>query len=188
MPKPFIIGVDFGTLSARAVLVDTRNGRELASASADYPNGVICERLGTAKLKPHSAFQNPADYLHALEQIIPAVLKQAKARGQDIAGIGTDFTACTVLPVTVNGTPLCQDPKFAKNPHAWVKLWKHHATQAEADHINEVARKRGEEFIRAYGGKYSSEWFFSKVLESVREAPDVYRSAAFFIEGCDWIV
>src|SRR6186997_2841373 len=106
MPKPLVIGVDFGTLSARAVLVDARNGRELASASADYANGVICERLGTAKLKPQSALQNPADYILALEQIIPAVLKQAKVRGQDIAAIGTDFTSCTVLPVTGDGTPL----------------------------------------------------------------------------------
>ncbi len=188
MPKPLVIGVDFGTLSARAVLVDARNGRELASASADYANGVICERLGTAKLRPQSAFQNPADYLQALEQIVPALLKQAKVRPQDIAAIGTDFTSCTVLPVKADGSPLCEDPKFAKNPHSWVKLWKHHATQAEADHINDVARRRNEEFIRAYGGKYSSEWFFSKVLETLREAPSVYRAANFFIEGCDWIV
>jgi L-ribulokinase len=188
MPKPLVIGVDFGTLSARAVLVDARNGRELAAVSADYAHGVISDRLGTAKLKAHSAFQDPADYLGALQQIIPAVLKQAKVRAEDVAAIGTDFTSCTVLPVKADGTPLCFDKKFAKNPHAWVKLWKHHATQPEADHINEVARKRGEEFIRAYGGRYSSEWFFSKVLETVREAPEVYHNADFFIEGCDWIV
>jgi L-ribulokinase len=188
MPKPFVIGIDFGTLSARAILVDARTGRELASAAADYPNGVISERLGTKKLKPLTALQNPADYLHVLEEIIPAVLKQAKVRGSDIAGIGTDFTSCTVLPVKADGTPLSQDPRFAKNPHAWVKLWKHHATQPEADHINEIARKRQEAFIEAYGGKYSSEWFFSKVLETAREAPTIYQSADFFIEGCDWIV
>src|SRR3954468_125815 len=117
MAKPLVIGGDFGTLSARAVLVDARNGRELASACAGYPDGVISERLGTVKLKPHSAFQNPADYLTVLEQIVPDLLKQAKVRGQDIAAIGTDFTSCTVLPVSANGTPLCEDPKFARNPH-----------------------------------------------------------------------
>jgi L-ribulokinase len=188
MPKPLVIGVDFGTLSARAVLVDARNGRELAAVSGDYRHGVISERHGTAKLKPLSAFQDPADYLDTLQEIIPALLKQARIRAEDVAGIGTDFTSCTVLPVKTDGTPLCFDKKFAKNPHAWVKLWKHHATQPEADHINEIARKRGEEFIRAYGGKYSSEWFFSKILETIRQAPEVYRAANFFIEGCDWIV
>src|SRR3954469_1737838 len=99
MVKPFVIGVDFGTLSARAVLVDARNGKELAASSADYTNGVVSGGIGTAKLKPHSAFQNPADYLEALQQIVPDVLKQAKVRGEQIAGIGTDFTSCTVLPV-----------------------------------------------------------------------------------------
>jgi L-ribulokinase len=188
MAKPFVIGIDFGTLSARAILVDARTGRELASAAADYPGGVISERLGAKKLKPLSALQNPADYLRVLEQIIPAILKQARVPGTDVAGIGTDFTSCTVLPVKADGTPLCLDPHFAKNPHAWVKLWKHHATQAEADHINAVARKRAESFIRAYGGKYSSEWFFSKVLETAREAPTVYQAADSFIEACDWIV
>src|SRR5262252_6732737 len=119
MAKPFVIGVDFGTLSARAVLVDTRNGRELAASSAAYAEGVISERLGSTKLKAHSALQNPADYLNVLRKIVPDVLKKAKVQGQNIAGIGTDFTSCTVLPVKADGTPLCLDKKLAKNPHAW---------------------------------------------------------------------
>ncbi|HTG44509.1 MAG TPA: ribulokinase, partial [Verrucomicrobiae bacterium] len=109
-------------------------------------------------------------------------------RADQIGAIGTDFTSCTVLAVNRAGTPLCQDRRFRKNPHAWVKLWKHHATQNEADAINELGARRGEAFIKAYGGKYSSEWFFSKVLETVREAPEIYQAADFFIEGCDWIV
>ncbi|HEX7861930.1 MAG TPA: ribulokinase [Verrucomicrobiae bacterium] len=190
MADAFVIGIDFGTLSARAVLVDARNGRGLSTAVHEYASGVIEGKLPGTKteLKAKSALQDPADYLAALEAVVPAVLRKAKARAESVVGIGTDFTSCTVLPVKSNGTPLTFDRRFAKSPHAWVKLWKHHATQPEADTINELGRARGEEFVRAYGGKYSSEWFYSKVLETVREAPEVYEAADFFIEGGDWIV
>ena len=189
MAGPYVIGIDFGTLSARAVLVDARNGKELAAVEHEYASGVIEHRLaGGARLKGHSALQDPGDYLTTLEKTVPFLLKRAKVRPEKIGAIGTDFTSCTVLPVKSDGTPLCFDQRFRKNPHAWVKLWKHHATQPEADFINRVGTERGEEFIRAYGGKYSSEWFFSKVLETVRQAPEVYKAADFFIEAGDWIV
>ena len=188
--RPFVIGIDFGTLSARAVLVDARNGKELATVVSEYKSGVIEGHLPSTKgpLKAQSALQDPADYLSALEKTIPALLRKAKVRADKIGGIGTDFTSCTVLPVKSDSTPLCFDRRFSKSPHAWVKLWKHHATQAEADAINRLGRERGEEFIRAYGGKYSSEWFFSKVLETVREAPEIYEAADYFLEAGDWIV
>jgi L-ribulokinase len=188
--KPLVIGIDFGTLSVRAVLVDARNGKELATVVCAYKSGVIEGHLPATKtpLKPQSALQDPADYLAALEKTIPALLRKAKVRGDKIGGIGTDFTSCTVLPVKSDSTPLCFDRRFSKSPHAWVKLWKHHATQPEADAINRLGRERGEEFIRAYGGKYSSEWFFSKVLETVREAPEIYDAADYFLEAGDWIV
>src|SRR5262245_2333021 len=144
MSKPFVIGIDFGTLSARGVLLDARSGRELASAESAYTHGVIEERLGGKSLKPQTALQDPADYIDALEKVIPALLRKGKTKGTDIAGIGTDFTSCTVLPVKADGTPLCFDKRFARNPHSLVKLWKHHATQPEADLINELGRRRGE--------------------------------------------
>jgi len=186
--KKYVIGIDFGTLSARAVLVNATNGHELASAVAEYEHGVIETKLGKTKLKSHSALQDPRDYIAALKKVVIAVLKKGKIHGKDICGIGTDFTSCTILPVFANGEPLCYDKGLAKNPHAWVKLWKHHAAQPEADLINEVGARRGEEFTATYGGKYSSEWFFSKVLEIVRDAPEVYRVAGRFIEAGDWIV
>jgi L-ribulokinase len=188
--KPCVIGIDFGTLSARAVLVDSRNGRELASAVCDYPHGVISQNLPGTKLrlKAQSALQDPGDYIFALKRTIAGVLRKSKIPANQIGGIGTDFTSCTVLPVSADGTPLCFKPAFAKNPHAWVKLWKHHATQPEADCINAAGRRRSEAFIETYGGKYSSEWFFAKVLETVREAPGVYKAAGAFVEACDWIV
>lgn len=190
MADPCVIGVDFGTLSARAVLVNARTGEELASAVSDYASGVIEGTLPGTKspLQPKSALQDPADYLAALEQVVRGVLRKSKIPPGRIAGIGTDFTSCTVLPVASDGTPLCCDKRHRRSPHAWVKLWKHHGTQPEADAINKLGANRAEEFVRAYGGKYSSEWFFSKVLETLREAPAIYAAAAFFIEGADWIV
>lgn len=187
---PFVIGIDFGTLSGRALLVDVRNGREIASAVHTFSDGVIEEHLpgDRKRLPPETALQNPADYLEALKKTIPAVMKQAGVRPDQVIGIGTDFTSCTMLPVQSDGTPLCFKSKWRRNPHAWVKLWKHHAAQPEATAINELGGKREEHFLRVYGGKYSSEWFFSKLLETVRSAPEIYEAADKFIEAGDWIV
>lgn len=188
--REYAIGIDFGTLSARAVLLDLNTGNEIASASEDYPSGVIDQTLpGTRRrLSPNSAFQDPADYLYAMERSVRSVLRQSRISPGAVIGIGTDFTSCTVLPVSSDGEPLCFKPRWRKNPHAWVKLWKHHTPQPEADRINKVALDRGESWLEQYGGKYSSEWFFSKLLETVEDAPDVYAAADRFIEGCDWIV
>jgi len=109
-------------------------------------------------------------------------------KAEDVVGIGTDFTASSPLPTQADGTPLCALPKYRKHPHAYVKLWKHHAAQPEANRINQIGRERKEDFIRIYGGKYSSEWFFSKLLQVVDEAPDVYDATDRFIEAADWIV
>ncbi|MEW6156189.1 MAG: ribulokinase [Verrucomicrobiota bacterium] len=189
-PRRFVLGLDFGTLSARALIVDARNGDEIASAVCDYDDGVIETNLPGQKksLPAHTALQNPADYLKAMRAAISKTLRMAKISGEAIAGIGTDFTCCTILPTKADGTPLCLDPRWRGNPHAWVKLWKHHAAQPEADAINELGRKRNERFVETYGGKYSSEWFFSKLLETVRSAPEVYDAADRFIEAGDWIV
>lgn len=186
--RPYVIGVDFGTLSARAVLVDARDGTELASAACEYPHGVIEQRLGKKRLKLNTALQDPRDYLFALKKIVPAVLKAGAVKASQVGGLGTDFTSCTVLPVGSEGAPLCLNAKYSSDPHAWVKLWKHHSPQKQADQINEIAADRKEAFLPVYGGKYSSEWFFSKVLETIEESPRVYNGAARFIEAADWIV
>ena len=187
----FALGIDFGTESARAVLVDVRTGREVSSAVYEYAHGVISDRLpGTkVRLPAHDwALQDPDDYLRALDATVPACLKAARVRGEQVIGIGTDFTACTMLPVKADGTPLCRLKRFRARPHAWVKLWKHHAAQPQADRVNETARRLGEPWLRRYGGKISSEWFFPKALQVLEEAPDVYRAADRLIEGADWIV
>jgi len=170
--------------------VDADTGEEVATSVHEYADDVIEETLPGEKnrLPPQTALQNPADYLAALEKTIPKVLRAAKAKPEQVVGIGTDFTSCTVLPTRADGSPLCFEKQWRKNPHAWVKLWKHHAAQPEADAINEAGRRTNEYFLKACGGRYSSEWFFSKLLETVKHAPEVYGATERFLEAGDWIV
>ena len=123
-----------------------------------------------------------------LANTIPAVLKEADIDPADVIGVGTDFTACTLLPVKSDGTPLCFLPEYADNPHAYVKLWKHHAAQDKANALNEIASNRGESWLSNYGGKISSEWVFPKIWEVLDEAPEVYKEADRFVEAADWII
>jgi L-ribulokinase len=187
---PYAIGVDFGTESGRAVLVDVRSGAELASAVYPYANGVIDSTLPTtgAQLPPEWALQDPADYMRTLTTTIPEILKQTGVAAENVIGLGIDFTACTMLPVDSAGQALCLDARFAGHPHAWVKLWKHHAAQPEADQVNAVARARGEAFLARYGEKISSEWLIPKILQILDEAPEVYDAASRFMEATDWVV
>lgn len=186
----FSLGIDFGTLSARALLVDVDTGREVASEVYEYPSGVIDDRLPSTgeKLPPDWALQDPQDYLDALENSVRAAIKQSAVDPGDIIGIGIDFTACTIMPIDKSGKPLSFDPKWSANPHSWVKLWKHHAAQPQATRINELAVARGENFLQRYGGKVSSEWFFPKALQILDEAPEIYAAADKIIEAGDWIV
>ena len=189
-PSKYVIGVDFGTESGRAVLVDVTTGRELASSVHLYANGVIDKTLpGTTIMLGHDwALQDPNDYLEVFKTTIPAVLAESGVIPDDVIGIGIDFTACTMLPTTKNGTPLCFLPQWRNEPHAWVKLWKHHAAQPEANRLNQIAREMGYTFLDRYGGKISSEWFFPKAWQILDEAPEVYAAADRLIEAADWVV
>jgi L-ribulokinase len=187
----YAIGVDFGTLSGRAVIVDVSNGREMATVVHEYSNGVIDEYLpGTdIRLEPDWALQDPNDYLEVFKNAIPAVLKEAKVDPADVIGVGIDFTACTMLPTKANGTPLCFLSEWRNNPHSWVKLWKHHAAQPEANRLNAIARETGfGAILDRYGGKISSEWFFPKVWQILNEAPEVYQAADRMLEAADWVI
>jgi len=189
MRERFTLGIDYGTESGRVIVVRVPNGEIAASAIIPYADGVIDEKLpGGPRLEPDWALQNPADYLRVVDLGVPKALKAAGVKPGAIIGIGTDFTASTPLPTTGDGTPLCMIPRYRKQPHAWVKLWKHHAAQPEANRINQIGRERHEEFIRTYGGRYSSEWFFSKLLQIANEAPEIYGATDRFIEAADWIV
>jgi L-ribulokinase len=183
------IGVDFGTESGRVLVLDVRTGEQLAVSVVAYPSAVIDRELpGTGAALPADwALQDPDDWVLVLEQGIPAAVRDAGIAAGEIVGIGFDFTSCTVLPVTADGTPLCTLAQWREHPHAWPKLWKHHAAQPVADRLNEVAMERGEEFLARYGGRISSEWYFPKLIELWQEDREVYDAADRFIEATDWI-
>ncbi|THA79219.1 ribulokinase [Streptomyces sp. A0642] len=185
----YTVGVDFGTLSGRAVVVRVRDGEELASAVHAYTHGVIDRHLpGTgAALPPDWALQHPQDWLDVLRHAVPEAVAAAGVDPASVIGIATDFTACTVLPTLADGTSLVET-SLADRPHAWPKLWKHHAAQGQADRINELAHARGEKWIKRYGGKISAEWQFAKALQVLEEDPEVYDACARWIEAADWIV
>jgi L-ribulokinase len=188
--KKYTIGVDYGTESGRAVLVDVATGEEVATAVHPYGDGVIDEHLpgSDEPLPPDFALQNPQDYIEVLKETIPAVLRESGIDAESVIGVGTDFTACTMLPIDEAGTPLCMKPELQDNPYAWVKIWKHHAAQPEANQLNEIARQRGEAWLDLYGGKISSEWLFPKIWETLNKAPAVFGAADRYMEAADWIV
>ncbi len=185
----YSIGVDYGTLSGRALIVNVETGEELASSVYDYPHSVMSETLPCGKkLGFDWALQHPQDYLDVLYNTIPDVLKQSGVSADDVVGIGLDFTACTILPAKKDGTPLCFLPEYKSEPHAYVKLWKHHAAQAQANKLNEIAEARNEAWLKNYGGKISSEWAIPKIWQVLDEAPEIYDAADTFIEAADWVV
>jgi len=188
--EKYVVGVDFGTLSGRALLVRVSDGAEIASAVHEYKHAVLEDLLPKSgkKLPPDWALQVPSDYVDVLKITVPAVLTSSGIDPHDVIGIATDFTACTVLPVTEDGTPLSELPQFESNPHAYIKLWKHHAAQPHADRINELAHARAEKWISRYGGKISSEWEFAKALQVLEESPEIYEGMRYWIEAADWIV
>ncbi len=181
----YTIGVDYGSLSGRAVLVDVATGEELASSVYEYPHAVMETQLpdGT-KLGHDWALHHPQDYL----DVLSAVLKEAGVSNEDVIGVGTDFTACTILPVKADGTPLCFLPEYKNRPHAYVKMWKHHAAQDKANMLNEIAEKRGETWLKNYGGKISSEWAIPKIWQILDEDEEIYNAMDRFIEAADWII
>jgi L-ribulokinase len=186
----YAIGVDFGTESGRAALVELNQGEVLATSVVRYPSAVIDQTLpSTGERLPHDyALQDPDDWLRVLERGIPDVMKQSGVDPEQVVGLGIDFTSCTVLPTTGDGTPLCTLEQWRGRKHAWPKLWKHHAAQPVADRLTEVALERGEDFLARYGGRISSEWYFPKLIEVWLEDREVYDAAAQYIEATDWIV
>ncbi len=190
MTENYVVGVDFGTLSGRALVVRVADGAELADAVCPYPHGVVDDRLpGTGERLPADwALQVPDDYIEVFRTAVPAALSASGINADDVIGIGIDFTACTILPTTEDGTPLAELPAFAGDKHAYVKLWKHHAAQPQADRINALARERGESWLPRYGGLVSSEWEFAKGLQLLEEAPDVYAATRHWVEAADWVV
>ncbi|MFD2706037.1 ribulokinase [Salibacterium lacus] len=184
----YTIGIDFGTLSGRAVVIDTQNGKELAAVAADYPHGVLDNELPQQiKLGEDWALQHPGDYIHVLKTAVPEAVQQSGVSKEDVIGIAIDFTACTMIPVSADNEPLCLEEKWQDTPHSWVKLWKHHAAQSYANRLNEVLERKRPDILSRYGGKLSSEWMIAKIMQIVEEAPEVYTEADQFLEAADWV-
>jgi L-ribulokinase len=185
----YVVGVDYGTLSGRAVVIRTADGTQVGTAVHAYGHAVMDRQLDStgAQLPPAWALQDPQDYLDVLASAVPQALAVSGINRDDVVGIAIDFTACTVLPTTEDGTPLCQLEEFRDRPHAYVKLWKHHAAQAHADRINTLATQRGEPWLARYGGRISAEWQFAKGLQLLEEDPEVYLRAERWIEATDWV-
>ncbi len=185
----YTIGLDYGTNSARAILVDIADGSELASFVYEYPtgsNGIVLDE------SDHNlARQNPGDYLDAIEVIVKGVLENAKAdknfHVKDVIAIGVDTTGSTPLPVDKAGNALAMSDEFKDNPNAMAWLWKDHTSFAEAAEITKLARKEKPQYLAKCGGVYSSEWFFSKILHCLRVDEKVFEAAYSWVECCDFI-
>jgi L-ribulokinase len=188
--SPLSLGIDFGTLSGRVLVLDLGSGAELAGVDIPYEHGAIEDRLPDSdeRLDTDWALQHPLDYIDVIERGIPEALSRAGVEPGRVIGIGIDVTSCTVLPTTQDGTPLCVQERWRRRPHAWAKLWKHHAAQSHADRLTELAQERGEPFLARYGGRISSEWYFPKLLQIYEEDREVYDAAERFLEATDWIV
>lgn len=189
MAKKYAIGLDYGTLSGRAVLVDVENGDVVAQCTKVYPHGVMESELpdGT-RLPADWALEHPQDFLDVLCECIPQIMNASGISPEEVIGLGVDFTASTVLPVDADGVPLCFQQRFSSEPHAWVKLWKHHGAAEQAKKMTEIARESEEDFLPEYGGVVNAEWGIPKLLETLEMAPEVYREADCFMEAGDWIV
>ncbi len=189
MPSPISLGLDFGTESVRAILVDA-TGHQRSLASSDYMHGQITERLPGTKepLAPRYALQSPSDWIDSAAKATREAIAGAGCAKDDIVGIGVDFTSCTMLPTNRDGKPLCELELFKHVPLAWPKLWKHHGALAQTERLNRIAKQRNESFLRRYGGAIGLEWFFPKMLETIEHAPQVAAAAEVWLEAGDWFV
>lgn len=190
MMHTYSLGIDFGTLSARATLWNLVTAQEGISVSVPYVHGVIEDILPSSQevLPSEFALQHPQDYLSSLIDAVQQVLSVNKTVAGQVVAIGIDATGSTVIPVNKHLVPLALLPEFSTEKHAFPKLWKHHASQPEADLINEALDNKSPGCLDVYGGRQSAEWLFPKALEVFRHAPNVFAATASFIELGDWIV
>ena len=189
MATPISLGLDFGTESVRAILVDA-SGRQLSIATSDYAHGQITQRLpgSNQALPPRYALQSPRDWIESAAIATCAAIAEAGISKADLVGIGVDFTSCTMLPTTRDGKPLCELDAFKQVPLAWPKLWKHHGAIDQTERMNRIAKSREEPFLKRYGGTIGLEWFFPKMLETIEHAPQVAAAAEVWLEAGDWFV
>lgn len=187
--EKYVIGLDYGTLSGRAVLVSVSDGAVMAESVMAYPHGILHTIPGSEEELPADfALQEIDDYVEVMYRTIREVVTKAGCEAESVIGIGIDATSSTFLPISSNGEPLCKTERFQKNPHAHLKLWKHHGAQEEADRINALAAERKEKFLSRCGGLVNAEWMLPKLMETAGKAPEVYEATDNFMEVSDYLV
>lgn len=186
--KTCVFGIDYGTQGARAALVRVCDGKILGTAGRSYASGVVQDAMpGGRPLPEHTALAVPGDYLAVLPELVSECLETSGVEAKDVAGIGVDATTCTLLPVDEAGEPLAEQERFRENPHAYMKLWKHHGPVVQTRRLEELARKKQMRFIRCCGGHLSCEWAVPKIMEIREEDEALYRETAYFVELADWV-
>lgn len=183
----YTIGIDFGTESGRVFLVNTKNGKIIEKFIRNYTHGTF-NKLNGKKFPENYALQNSNDYLEVLLEGIPSVIKKAGIKSEQIKGIGIDFTSSTVIFVNKNMDPIHTLPGFENNPHAYVKLWKHHGAEEEANQLLKVAIQQKQKWFGNYGYNVSSEWMIPKIMEVMKKSPEVIEETYAIMEAGDWIV
>lgn len=184
----YSIGIDFGTGSGRAFLINTENGEIEEQYIRNYTHGTIEGELGGEKLPQNFGLQNANDYMEIIETGIPTIIEKANISVSEIVGIGIDFTSSTVIFVDEQMEPIHNKSGFQDNPHAYVKLWKHHGAQDEADLLFKTALEGKNRWLGYYGFNVSSEWMIPKIMEVNNKAPEVMAVTANIMEAGDWIV
>ena len=185
----YSIGIDLGTKSIRAVLVDIDNGREISNSVSDYKHGILdSSYFKNEGIKDESAFQDPLDYKESLFECLKKLLLNTDINKKDIVGIGIDSSCSTFFPIDKKFNPLSINSKYKNDKNAYVKMWKHHSASKYADEITEYDLKHNSLINEKYGGKTSSEWFFPKLIETFIESRDVYDDAYSFIEVVDYCI
>ena len=185
----YTIGIDYGTLSVRTVLMNCSDGSVAAVSTMAYPHGVMDQYLpdGKSELPPNWALEYPADYLQVLIETVREVMTKSGVPKEDVIGLSIDFTSCTVVAADDRKRPLCDVKGFEARPHAYAKLWKHHGAQDEADRINSLLREKGIIDEPRFGGAVSPELLLPKILETVNDDPEIYDAASVFMEAGDWM-
>ena len=186
----FIVGIDFGTLSGRAVITRVSDGEIVGEAVHAYEHGAMDRVLSAGdgrELPPDFALQVPDDYRQVLRNAVPRAVRASGVAPSDVVGIGVDFTSATVIFADDDGVPMCEHERFRNEPHAYAKLWKHHGAHEQAHRIVALAKERGETWLARYGGDLSSELLMPKALETLEKAPDVYAHASQIVDAVDWI-
>jgi len=187
--EKYTIGIDYGSLSARAVLMRVSDGMVVASCVYEYPNAVLSDKLPSGRqLPPDWALQVPSDYREALGVTIPEILKLSGVNPEQVIGLGLDVTSTTMLPTTAEGLPLCELPQYASEPHAYIKMWKHHGAARQAERMQRLAESGNVPWLSRFGGYISAEHYLPKVAQIADEVPELFEDCGRLIEVGDWIV